>query len=68
MQQVIVESGNMRLNVICNQSPTIAQPCKNIKIEQGVGNTSAPKTVTITTKNQNFQTVVKNANSVEITA
>ena len=68
MQQVIVESGNQHLNVVCNQSTTSSQPCRNIKIEQGVGNTTSEKTVTITTSNQNYQTVVKNANSVEMTA
>ena len=68
MQQVIVESGNQHLNVVCNQSTTASQPCRNIKIEQGVGNTTSEKTVTITTRNQNYQTVVKNANSVEMTA
>ena len=68
MQQVIVESGNQHLNVVCNQSTSASQPCRNIKIEQGVGNTTSEKTVTITTRNQNYQTVVKNANSVEVTA
>ena len=68
MQQVIVESGNQNLNVVCNQSTSPSQPCRNIKIEQGVGNTTSEKTVTITTRNQNYQTVVKNANSVEMTA
>jgi hypothetical protein len=68
MQKVVVESGNQNLKVLCNQSTSSVQPCRNIKIEQGVGNTTAEKTVTITTTNQNFQTVVKNANSVEITA
>ena len=68
MQQVIVESGNQHLNVVCNQSTSASQPCRNIKIEQGVGNTTSEKTVTITTHNQNYQTVVKNANSVEVTA
>ena len=68
MQQVIVESGNQHLNVVCNQSTTASQPCRNIKIEQGVGNTTSEKTVTITTRNQNYQTVVKNTNSVEMTA
>ena len=68
MKQVIVESGNQHLNVVCNQSTTSSQPCRNIKIEQGVGNTTSEKTVTITTRNQNYQTVVKNANSVEVTA
>ena len=68
MQQVIVESGNQYLNVVCNQSTSSSQPCRNIKIEQGVGNTKSEKTVTITTRNQDYQTVVKNANSVEMTA
>ena len=68
MQQVIVESGNQHLNVVCNQSTSSSQPCRDIKIEQGVGNTTSEKTVTITTRNQNYQTVVKNANSVEMTA
>ena len=68
MQQVIVESGNQHLNVVCSQSTSSSQPCRNIKIEQGVGNSTSEKTVTITTHNQNYQTVVKNANSVEVTA
>ena len=63
-----IESLNQYINLSCSQSTNSNRLCKNIVINKGVNNTQTAKSIVISTVNQNYQTTVKSANDVEVTA
>ena len=63
-----IESLNQYINLSCSQSTNSNRLCKNIVINKGVNNTHTAKSIVISTVNQNYQTTVKSANDVEVTA
>lgn len=63
---VIVECGNQKITLTSTQSPTNSNPLCNITIAQGVNNSDTTKTISHDTLNDNFQTIYKPVNSVEI--
>lgn len=65
-QYIIVENGNQWLYLDCSATTSDSAYFQNVKIAQGVNNTSTYKTITHTTAGDTFQTVYKPANSVEV--
>ena len=65
---IIFESGNRNINLVCSQTTSDSTPCRNILVSLGVNNGNTKKTITITEVNQTHKTIVKTANDVEITA
>ena len=66
VQYVIVENGNKFIYLDYSATTSSSSPMINVKIAQGVNNSSTYKTITHTTAGDIFQTIYKPANSVEV--
>ena len=66
MQNIEIGAGNQYITLTCSASATAQQPCKNVKVNMGVNNTTTNKAIAITTKNQAYQTVVASENDALI--
>lgn len=65
-QYIIVENGNQYIYLDCSATTSSSAYFQNVKIAQGVNNTTTYKTITHTTAGDTFQTIYKPANSVEV--
>ena len=63
---IIVENGNQYIYLNCSATTSSSSYFQNVKIAQGVNNTSSYKTITHTTAGDTFQTVYKPINTKEI--
>lgn len=63
---IIVENGNQHIYLDTTQTTSSSNWIQNIKIAQGVNNTTTWKTITHNTANDTFQTVYQPANSQTI--
>ena len=63
---IIFESGNQNINLVCSQTTSGSSKCQNILVALGVNNTNTAKTITIDTVNQTNRTVVRSAADTEI--
>jgi hypothetical protein len=59
----IIENGNQYLTIDCTQTTSASAQCQNIKIAQGVNNSTTPKTLTVDVVNNAYQIEFKPANS-----
>ena len=62
-RDIIVENGNQYINLYCTSTTSSNSPYRNVKIAQGVNNTSTTKTIADPNVNQDYQTVYQPANS-----
>jgi len=60
---IIVENGNQYINLDCRSTTSSSLYYQNVKIAQGVNNTTSYKTITDTNVGQTYQTVYQPANS-----
>ena len=63
---IIIESGNQYINITSTQTTSGSNLLRNIKIAQGVNNTTTTKTISHNSVNDTFQTIYKPVNSVEV--
>ena len=62
-QYVIIENGNKYITLTSTQTTSVSDALRNIKISQGVNNTTSTKTISHNTLNDTFQTIYQAANS-----
>ena len=60
-QYIVIDPGNKYIYL--NFTENSSSPCRNIRIAQGVNNTTTWKTITDTNVNQTYQTIYQPANS-----
>ena len=68
MYNNIVENGNsgIGITVTSTQTTSSSNKLQNIKISQGVNNSTTARTISHNTVNDTFQTVYQNANSTVV--
>ena len=64
---ISIDSGNRYIYLYASTNTTGSKKYQNVKICQGVNNSNTWKTITDSNINQNYQTVYKTANDIEIT-
>ena len=60
---IIIEDGNQYIRLYCSSTTSYSNPYQNIKIAQGVNNTTIWKDITDSNVRQTYQTVYQPANS-----
>lgn len=67
VQNIIVENGNQYIDITSTRATSSTAILRNLKIAQGVNNTTTRKTISHNTINDIFQTIYQPANSQTVT-
>ena len=65
-QFIVIENGNRYITLTSTQTTSSSNVLRNIKIAQGVNNTTKRKTISHNTVNDTFKTVYQNASSTTV--